>query len=82
VSGQLTRSLVIDDLTPSELATVFVNFGSEKQADFFNQVAIQVEPWGALGWQKQSIWIAEDLTAKGRVIVEDLAAMISEGDKL
>ncbi len=69
----ITRTLALDDLTPTELATLFADMGSDEQAQFFNALKPITDVYGGLGWCGQCAYLKDDLDAGGRDVLATLA---------
>lgn len=78
----VTRTLTIDDLTPSELATLFTDMDDYRQAEFFAAIAPIAREWSGAGWCQQSCSIAQRLDDTGRKVVLKLAEHILGCDNL
>ncbi len=69
----VTRSLLIDDLTPEEAANIFLREGDEWQAAFFNAFKSITDTWPGAGWCQQSYAIAQHLDRSGAETIAKLA---------
>ncbi len=69
----ITRTVVIDDLTPEELAGRFADMGPRQQAKFFAAVAAIADTWSGAGMCMQAYAIADYLDAQGKYAIERLA---------
>lgn len=74
--GRITRSIVIDDLTPAEIAQLFAGQDSGGQAEFFTELAKITAGWPGAGWCMQCAHIKDLMTPEGRQIVTTLAEHI------
>ena len=61
----VTRTFQINDLTPQELAAIFLGWHSEQQAAFFNAFKAETDKWPGAGWCQQSCAISEHLNSAG-----------------
>lgn len=60
-----------DESVPAALAKMFCNLTSEKQAEFFNSVAVISSTWeasAALQWR----YMQSDLSEKGSRLIEEI----------
>lgn len=74
----ITRTIILDDLTPQELARVFSIMASDEQAAFFNALHGEVQNYGGTGWCGQCAWIVDDLDRGGRDIIKTLAGHVAD----
>ncbi|HEX8414756.1 MAG TPA: hypothetical protein VF637_12850 [Sphingomicrobium sp.] len=78
MSVSVTRTIKVDDLSPEELAAVFVGYFDAQQAEFFNEVYRLSRAWSGTGWCGQACSIAPLLDAGGRSVVTTLAGHIAD----
>lgn len=71
--AQLERTMTIDDITPEEMAKMFLSYGDEEQARFFNSMKAITDQWHGTGWCGQCSWITQHLDNDGREIIAKLA---------
>ena len=78
MSANVTRTVLIDDLTPEELAALFCELHSAGQAAFFSEVWRLAKAWPGAGWCQQSYSIARDIDDDGRNAIRTLAGHVCE----
>lgn len=71
-TGRVSRTIDLHDLTPSELALLFAELGSDEQAAFFDEVGRLSDEWPGLGWCGQCSYIADTLTLRALRVIETL----------
>lgn len=69
----ITRTFDIDDITPIELANVFLGMHNEQQAEFFNHMKAITDTWPGAGWCRQCCDISQFLTSDGIETIAKLA---------
>ncbi len=69
----VTRSIVLADLTPEELAELFCEKCGDEQARFFDHINVIARSWPGSGWCGQAHDIAQNLGTGGRSVVKTLA---------
>ena len=69
----MKRSFEIDNITPEELASVFLEFVGYQQAAFFNAFKAKTDEWGGAGWCQQCCSISRHLDAAGIETIAKLA---------
>ncbi len=68
----VSRTIELNDLTPSEIAKLFCDLHGDDQADFFKHVWLIAKTWPGAGWCQQSCDIASHLNADGRDAITTL----------
>jgi len=61
----IERTFTIDDITPQELAELFLGMYADKQAAFFNAFKAITDTWPGAGWCQQSSGISHYLNSDG-----------------
>ena len=61
----ITRTIVLDDLTPEELAVNFLAMDGKRQAAFFNAFKAITDKWPGAGWCQQCCALSEYLNRDG-----------------
>lgn len=74
----LARTIKIDDITPQELATLFLAMRGEDQAAFFNAFKAETDTWRGAGWCQQCCEMSVYLNSDGQEIIAKLAEWASE----
>jgi hypothetical protein len=74
----VTRTIIVDDMTPGKLAEIFAHMNSDDQARFFNKVASETRDWGGFGWCGQCAYIIDELSDEGANVVLTLAGHIQD----
>ncbi|CDO38955.1 hypothetical protein [Novosphingobium sp. KN65.2] len=74
----IRRTFEISDLTPQEMASVFLGWDGEQQAEFFNSFKAETDTWQGAGWCQQSCEISLFLDAAGIETILKLAEWASE----
>ncbi len=74
----VTRTFQIDDLTPQELATIFLDWDGEQQAAFFNAFKAETDTWRGAGWCQQCLEISRFLDRAGTETILKLAEWAAE----
>ena len=74
----IIRTTNIDDITPAELADVFLGMYDDQQAAFFNHMKAVTDTWPGAGWCKQCSSISQFLTSDGRETIAKLAEWAAE----
>lgn len=74
----LIRTVEIDDITPDELAALFADMDSKKQARFFARVGEIAATWSGAGWCQQSCAISEHLDKIGTETIIKLSEWAAE----
>ena len=69
----VTRTFVIDDIAPEELAATFLDWDGEQQAAFFNAFKAETDKWPGAGWCQQSCEISRFLDRSGIESIAKLA---------
>ena len=69
----IKREIVLDDITPHELAKVFCEMFADEQAAFFSEVARIASTWPGAGWCQQSCSISENLDDRAIETIVKLA---------
>ncbi len=70
---KVTRTIVLDDIGPAELAQLFCDMGDIDQAQFFSAIKPIAEKWSSAGWCMQACGIAEQIDPAGRDVITKLA---------
>jgi hypothetical protein len=73
----ITRQIKIDDLTPEELAALFMDMFGNEQARFFDEVWSIALKWPEAGWCQQFSDVVTHLGNGGRQAVEVMASHIT-----
>lgn len=76
--GGVVRVVVLDDLTPAELALLFCDMDGEAQAEFFSSVGKIAAEWPGAGWCQQSCAISENLDKTATETILKLAEWAAE----
>lgn len=71
--AQIARTIVIDDVSPEELAELFAGMVDEDQARFFARVGEIADGWSGAGWCQQCCSISEHLDRKATETILKLA---------
>lgn len=74
----LTRTIKIDDITPQELATLFLAMCGEEQAMFFNAFKATTDTWPGAGWCQQCCGLSGYLNSDGQETIAKLAEWAAE----
>jgi len=74
----LARIVVLDDLTPEELAIAFLEMDGERQAAFFNAFKATTDTWPGAGWCWQCCSLSEHLNRDGVETIAKLAEWAAE----
>ena len=69
----VTRTVVVNDLTPEEMAFIFATWFSDKQAAFFAAIHTESADWPGSGWCQQAEGIVRDATGKALFVLDKLA---------
>lgn len=69
----LTRTIEIDDITPEELAALFLGMFGDEQARFFNAFKAITGTWSGAGWCQQCCSMSQHLDAAGKETIAKLA---------
>jgi len=69
----IQRTITIDDITPEELAQVFLEWSGDRQARFFNAFKSETDQWPGAGWCQQSAAISMFLDHAGKETIAKLA---------
>lgn len=69
----VTRTVVVSDLTPAEMASIFAQWDSDQQAAFFDALKAEAADWPGMGWCGQAMSIVDKLGDPGFEIVAKLA---------
>ena len=73
MSRKITRNIIIDDITPAELAAVFCAMYSDEQAAFFSEIGRITASWPGAGWCQQCCGISENLDKRATEVIAKLA---------
>lgn len=73
----VTRTVVLDDLTPAEAAKIIAHWGSGEQAAFFDALWEEGKDWPGTGWCMQACHIADEIGITGRKFVNTLAGHVA-----
>lgn len=57
----ISRTIIVEAITPQELASAFCEMNGEEQAQFFSEVGKIAATWPGAGWCQQSCAISEHL---------------------
>ena len=74
----ITRTVTIDDITPQELATLFLAMLDSEQAAFFNAFKATTDTWPGAGWCQQCCGLSEYLDNDGKGTIAKLAECSAE----
>ena len=74
----ITRTVTIDDITPQELATLFLDMPDSEQAAFFNAFKATTDTWPGAGWCQQCCAMSEYLDNDGKGTIAKLAEWSAE----
>ena len=74
----IRREIVLNDLTPDELALLFCDMDGEEQAAFFSHVGQIAQDWPGAGWCQQSCSISEHLDKSATETILKLAEWAAE----
>lgn len=71
----VSRTIVLDDLTPQDVADIFCAMNSGDQAAVFNEIGAIASTWPNGGWCVQACEIvrARELSDAGRKVIAALA---------
>lgn len=69
----IKRTIEIGDITPEEAAAIFLENGSEWQAQFFNAFKAETDTWPGAGWCQQCCAISTFLDKSGQETIAKLA---------
>lgn len=69
---KITRTVTVSDLTPKEMASIFAEWFDDKQAAFFNALAVESKNWPGGGFGGQMYAMSGYLDEGGRRIVDDI----------
>jgi hypothetical protein len=70
---KMERLIVIEDITPEELAMEFLCMDGEKQAAFFNSFKARTDKWPGAGWCQQCCAMSQHLDKGGIEAIAKLA---------
>lgn len=76
----ITRTIVIGDPTPAELAQAFCDLDGDDQAAFLAAVWRIAKRWPGAGWCQQSYAIVEASDSDAREAIRTLASHLSADD--
>lgn len=71
--GEIKRTIVLNDLSAAELATLFCNLYADEQATFFSEVGKIAATWPGAGWCQQSCGISQHLDKQATETILKLA---------
>ena len=74
----LERTITIDDITPQELAKLFLGMFGDEQAAFFNAMKAETDKWSGAGWCQQSCAISKHLNKDGIETILKLAELAAD----
>ena len=74
----ITRTIVIADIKPAELAATFLAMCDEDQAAFFNAFKAVTDKWPGAGWCQQCCAMSEFLNRDGIETISKLAEWAAE----
>lgn len=74
----IQRTFEIDDITPKEMAEVFLSWAGDDQAAFFNVFKVVTDTWPGAGWCQQCCAISEYLDGDGIESIAKLAEWAAE----
>lgn len=74
----ITRTVVLDDIAPEELAAVFLDMDAEQQAAFFNAFKAEMDKWPGAGWCQQCCSMSRFLEPSGIESILKLAEWAAE----
>lgn len=77
---KVVRTLVIDDLSPRELADLFTEFDGYQQAQFFARIWEVAKEWPGAGWCQQSAEIARHADNDAIQTIRTLASHLPADD--
>ena len=74
----LIRTIKIDDITPQELAALFLSMHGGEQAAFFNAFKAVTDTWRGAGWCQQCCAMSAYLNSDGQETIAKLAEWSAE----
>lgn len=74
----ITRTITLSDLEPQELASIFAQYDSEKQAAFFAALVVEGADWPSTGWCGQSLYMVSEMTRPAQELLATMAAHLPD----